>query len=346
MGNILAQSGLASVGLFDDNNETTIALWRPHKDLGEVMISIGGENLIDLVDDGSSTGAPSYIAHPGGGPFNVATAAALQGAPTTYISPISTDRFGDMLGERLASTGAALGGPRVLQPTSLAVISLIDGIPSYGFYRDGTAERQVTSLSLDEAMPKNTNIFQLGGLALVDGEDAAVWETFASSCKDRGVLVSLDPNVRPSLIDDPVTYRSRIKRMMANTDILKLSDEDMFWLYDSEDFDAAKAQCLADSGAALTVITKGGDGADVLCRDVSLSIEAASIEVMADTVGAGDTFMASILAWLTTQHIITRDKLSSLSETELRVCLERAAKAAAINCTRHGCKPPTAAELD
>ena len=111
----------------------------------------------------------------------------------TYLTPISTDSLGDLLVERLEESNVTISAPRVVQPTSLAVVSLDgNGVPSYAFHRNGTAERQVSFEGLAKAMPSDTTILHVGGLALIDGDDANAWEAFFYDCADRGILTSLD----------------------------------------------------------------------------------------------------------------------------------------------------------
>ena len=113
------------------------------------MISIGGENLIDLVSGAAAAdGLPQYVANPGGSPFNVAMASGRQGQKVAYLTPVSEDALGALLAERLVESKVTLAAGRVPHPTSLAVVSITDGIPSYAFHRNGTAERQVTKQAL------------------------------------------------------------------------------------------------------------------------------------------------------------------------------------------------------
>src|SRR6056300_673662 len=109
-------------------------------------------------------------------------------------------------------------------------------------------------------MAKDTILFKVGARGLIEGGDAKAWEDKFVHWHRSGRLTSLDPNVRPSLISDADGYRRRIRSMMGSADILKLSDEDLLWLYPEHDFEAACLACFADSKAALTVSTKGADG--------------------------------------------------------------------------------------
>ena len=310
------------------------------------MIAIGGENLIDFVNSSVHSGLPAYTAYPGGSPYNVAMAAALQGAKTAYLTPISTDRLGDLLADKLAACGVHLTGGRSDKPTSLAVVSLQDGIPSYGFYCNDTAERQVTAPFLEAVMPKDTILFHVGSLGLIEGGDAKAWEDkfvhWHRSCR----LTSLDPNVRPSLVSDADGYRRRIRSMMGSADILKLSDEDLLWLYPEHGFEAACQACFADSKAALNVITKGADGVVAKSGAHMISLPAFPASKFVDTVGAGDTFMASLLVWVLEQGVTRRKDIENLTQNQLENALKRAAIAAALNCQKQGCQPPSARDID
>ena len=314
------------------------------------MISIGGENLIDLVSgDADALGLPRYVANPGGSPYNVAIAAARQGQEVAYLTPVSEDALGVLLAERLADSKVTLAAPRVPHPTSLAVVSITDGIPSYAFHRNATAERQISLSSLARDMPAATQLFHVGSLALIDGDDADAWEAFFAGCQDRSIITSLDPNVRPGLIINPDDYRARIRRMMRHADIFKLSDEDLLWLYPDRPLDAALADCRADCDAVLFILTLGGDGSRLFLGDkqsgIAMTAAAPAIDDLADTVGAGDTYMASILCWILENDVLSRAALAGIDETALAGAAARAGEAAAINCRRSGCNPPWREEL-
>ena len=310
------------------------------------MISIGGENLIDLVSgDPAANGLPQYVANPGGSPFNVAMAAGRQGQPVAYLTPISEDALGDLLADRLVESRVSLAAARVAHPTSLAVVSISDGIPSYAFHRNGTAERQVTKQNLHRDMPAETQLFHVGSLGLIDGDDADTWEEFFRDCQSRGIMTSLDPNVRAGLISDSDNYVARLRRMMRHADIFKLSDEDLAWLYPDRPLEVALSDCRADCDAVLFILTLGADGSRVFLRDIEMKAEAPHIDNLADTVGAGDTYMASILCWVLENGLASREALGNADEEALHRATCRAADAAAINCGRSGCNPPWREEL-
>lgn len=305
------------------------------------VICVGGENLIDHV---TRDGDVSALA--GGSPFNVAMALGRQQANVHYLTPISTDEWGDLLADTLVSSGVKLAGGRVDAPTTIARVTVTNGIPSYVFERDGTAERRITAASLSSAMPSETRALHTGSLALTDGADADAWEETCKAAYAAGTLVSLDPNVRLSVITDIDAYRARIFRMMKSVHVLKLSDEDLEGLCPDMPQDKALDHVKAQSSAALVVMTKGPDGAIAMRSDVSVDIPAPPVPGLVDTVGAGDTFMATLLAGLARISVLSADALTVLNAEQVEALIRRAGMAAALNCSRAGCNPPTLAELD
>ncbi len=307
------------------------------------MLFVGGENLIDLVQLDQQDGLPLYQAIPGGSPFNVAIAAGRQGLQTGYLTPISTDKSGDLLAARLDQAGVVLAGGRHPAPSSLAMVTLTNGVPSYSFYRDGTAERQISEDRLTAALTTDARLFHIGSLALAGGADADVWEALSARCKQAGIAVSLDPNVRAGLIADPDSYRARLARMMQLADIIKLSDEDLTWIYPDQSEQDALAQLVKDSGASVLVLTRGENGASLFHDGQWHDEPVAPMDELKDTVGAGDTFMATMLVWLVQNGAI--GQLAGLSLGDKLAMVRRAAQAAAINCSRQGCNPPFADEM-
>ncbi len=304
-------------------------------------IAVGGENLIDYVNrEGVAT------AHPGGSPYNVAMALGRLGADVTYISPISDDHWGDLLAETLVEANVVLSGGRRRQPTTMARVTIAHGIPSYSFERDGTAERAVTAASLRAALPADAGAIHTGSLTLTDGADAEAWERFCAACFDAGVLVSLDPNVRVSVISDIAGYRARIGRMGEHAHLIKLSDEDLAALFPGLLPEAAIAALRDAAPARLVVLTRGGDGMSAWLDDQRIDMPAETIPRLVDTVGAGDTFTAALLAGLAELGALSPKGLETLTRDRLHTLLRRANAAAALNCARAGCNPPTLTELE
>ena len=305
------------------------------------LIAVGGENLIDYVNrEGVAT------AFPGGSPFNVAMALGRQGADVAYLSPVSTDEWGEMLSGTLIASGVTLTGPRRSDPTTMARVTVTDGIPTYSFERTGTAERMVTVESLREALPENAAAVHTGSLTLTGGADAEVWETFLAGCYHAGRIVSLDPNVRLSVVRDVEGYRARLLRMCERAHVLKLSDEDLEALLPDRSQGAAIADLLALTSARLVVLTLGSAGVRAWHGDTAVALPAAPVDDLADTVGAGDTFTATLLAGLEARGLLSPQGLERLDRDGLVALLQRALTAAALNCAREGCDPPTRSEIE
>ena len=304
-------------------------------------IAVGGENLIDQV---STEG--HVVSHPGGSPFNVAVAIARQGANIRYVSPISTDHWGDMLAARLDEAGVTLTGGRNDRPTTMARVTVKAGIPSYLFERDGTAERAVDVPFLATAIGDGVDALHTGSLTLIDGPDADAWEATLADAYQRGLLVSLDPNVRLSIIADPKSYRDRIDRMIRAVHLLKLSDEDLAGLFPGDDEATALDHLRDTTSAQLIVLTRGEKGARAWLGDTRIDVPAPPVNPLVDTVGAGDTFMANMLVALGEGGFLVPDKLRRMQPDAAHRVLERAARAAALNCQRAGCNPPTKDEMD
>lgn len=308
------------------------------------MITVGGENLIDYVQTGLAGELPIFTAIPGGSCFNVAIAIARQNQPVTYATPISNDSLGTILADRLITDGVILSAPRSDAPTSLAVVSLLDGQPSYQFYRTETAERQISVRHLHSAIRKSTTIFHIGSLSLIEGEDASLWESKYQKLNRQGVITSLDPNVRPVAVNDKAPYIERLKRMSKHTCVLKLSDEDLAYLIPDTPLQDAFAKFCANSSAQLLILTKGADGAIVRTPSQQLEVRAVAAEPLQDTVGAGDTFMGTILVELY-RRSLSAQHIAQLPSEELQKIVRRAATAAAINCKSSGCNPPYEKDL-
>ena len=196
------------------------------------------------------------------------------------------------------------GGRRHPAPSSLAMVTLTNGVPSYSFYREGTAERQISEDRLTAALTTDAQLFHIGSLALAGGADAEVWARFPN-VQQKGIAVSLDPNVRAGLIADPDGYRTRLARMMQLADIIKLSDEDLMWIYPDQSEQDALDQLVKASGASVLVLTRGAQGASLFHDGDWHDEPVAPMEQLQDTVGAGDTFMATMLVWLVQNKAVT-----------------------------------------
>ena len=307
------------------------------------MIICAGENLIDVIEQPVAAGARAFAAHVGGSPYNCSRAIARLGGQAGYLGAISTDSFGAQVLDTLTEDGVRFFGPRVTQPTTLAMVTVTHGQPDYRFYRGDTAERQITPETLRAALPPGMQALHMSSIALVEGPDADAWaDVFCTS----DVFTSLDPNVR-ALIAEPnrTAYAARLERMARAAHLIRLSDEDATWWFPG----LTPAGCL-DRLAALApqavIVLTQGPGA-VLCHHTAGRFEVIppAPPVLVDTVGAGDTLMAALLVGLSKRGALSGAGLRALPLGQVRQVVSDATRAAALTCARAGCNPPHAPEV-
>ena len=300
------------------------------------MILCAGESLIDMVpQDGL------FRPLPGGSVWNTALALGRLGAPVGYLWPISRDPFGDMLLRPLAEAAVDTGlCPRSDRPTTLAFVTLTGGEARYSFYDEGSAGRMLSDADLPPLPPGLKALF-IGGISLVPDPCGAAIETLATRAAAQGIPVMLDPNIRPFFVADETAYRARLDRLIALASIVKLSADDLAWLWpETEPQDAARA--ILDRGPHLVLQTGGAAGAHGHTAAHSIPAPAIRVEV-ADTIGAGDTFNAGMLDALHRAGAL--GTLAALDEPTLAAALTHAARAAAVTVSRPGADPPWLREL-
>lgn len=309
-----------------------------------------GEVLIDLTQTGTDEkGVPQFAAFPGGAPANVAVAASRLGAETGFIGKIGRDAFGTQLRETLekdhVDTACLFESENV--PTTLAIVSVDDrGERSFSFYRDPGADTQLTeeeaAAFLNDSLPF---VLHFGSLSLTTEPSRNAALTAVESARRKGVLISYDPNYRAALWSSEEEAVLWMKKPLAMVDILKISDEELVLLTDTDDLEEG-SRMLRDYGISLIMITLGskgvfyrlhrGDEADDLCG----LVPAEQVSVC-DTNGAGDTFLGAVLSRFADRGSLPVDR-RQLEET-----LAFANRAAALTCSRAGAIPamPMAEEL-
>lgn len=303
------------------------------------MIVVCGEALIDLVVEADGRLRPA----PGGGPFNTARAIARLGAPVAFLGRLSTDEFGRGLCTLLEEDGVDTSlVSRGDEPTTLAIARLDAGRAArYDFYHVGTSAPNLGPAMVPAKLGHDVDAVHVGSLGLVlEPMASTLFELMRRESARR--VVMLDPNVRPVLISNADAYRSRLESAMALGAIVKASQEDVRWLYPGVDLEPAASRMLA-AGARLVVITLGVEGAAGFTRRGGTRVRAPSVDVV-DTIGAGDTFGAALLAWLHERGLLARDL--SLEEPELESALEFACRAASFTCGRAGADPPRRDQLE
>jgi len=307
------------------------------------MILSCGEALIDMLPRTSTEGEACFAPYAGGAVFNTAIALGRLGAPSAFFSGVSTDMLGEILAETLAASKVDTGYlARSDRPTTVAFVKLVNGQATYAFYDEGTAGRMLSPADLPVLGAEVSTLF-LGGISLVNDPAAGTYE--ALQAREAGTRVTmLDPNIRPGFIAGKETaYRARIERMIALADLVKLSDEDLHWLEGPGD-PGALARGLLARGPKAVFITEGAKGARAVTATQDRFIAATPVTV-ADTVGAGDTFNAGVLAALHRAGALTKARVAALTAEELDAALTLGTRAAAVTVSRAGANPPWAEEL-
>jgi fructokinase len=303
-----------------------------------------GEALVDIVRpaaratrNGNGNGKGSAV--PGGFAANVAVGLARLGVPTELVARFGTDQYGDLLGAHLFGNGVQLA-PGTVDPgfrTSTATATLdAAGVATYQF--DMTWEPPALSLS------RGCPAIHTGSIAIMLQPGATAIHEFLQSVSTQPVTVTLDPNARPTINPDPVATWAAVRTLAGLSDLVKLSNEDCEFLRPGASPDEIAAEFLTVDRTQCVVITLGADGALGISRDARVEVPAPAIEVV-DTVGAGDSFMAALIAGLKARGLLGGTRLAGLTADDLQDVVDYAVKAAAITCTRFGADPPTAAEL-
>jgi fructokinase len=304
-------------------------------------ILVAGYALVDLVPHPRE--ADSFFAALGGSPFNTALALGRLGAPTAFAGCISTDIHGERLVAALRAARVDVSHVvRCAAPTPLALVTTGAGAegPRYSFYLRGTAFEEQTVL------PRNWRQdaihLHVGSTSALAGDSAD--SMLAALGEAQGVLsTSFDPNIRPALLPPRETVVGRVLACVARASIVKASEEDVAWLYPGRD-PVESAAGWACMGPRLVILTRGAAGATAFFCDARIATAALDVDVV-DTVGAGDTFMAGLLAALHADGALGRGKLVPTPDKVDR-WLAFAAAAAAFCCTRAGADPPTREELE
>jgi len=293
------------------------------------QVLVVGEALMDLIPIAAGTISEMV----GGGPCNSAKALARLGFSTTFIGGISSDSYGEAIEKELLDSGVILDFVhRSDLPTALAIATINEaGLASYEFKLDSTVSFNFHSSWLPK---EDAEVIHIGSVATLLEPGASELHKWLS---DKSATVVFDPNVRPSIQGDREVYRNSVERWIDLAKIVKLSEDDLTWLYKSLEGEVI-ANWLS-RGTEIVVVTRAERGLSAFTKEGRIDCPAAKAKLV-DSVGAGDTIGAVIVEGL------LKYGLDGLKTDLLMKVLERAARAAGITCSRAGANPPWKEELD
>lgn len=306
------------------------------------MILCCGEALIDMLPRTGTDGAAVFEPHAGGAVFNTAIALGRLGVPTAFFTGLSSDFFGAQLTAALIASQVDVSRVRFSpRPSTLAFVRLSDGHASYAFFDENSAGRMLDISDLP-VLGTETKALHFSCISLIPEPCGSTYEALMAREQAHRVIM-LDPNIRAAFVPDKEKHLARMRRMIGMADIVKLSDEDLAWFGEAGTHDEIARRWL-ELGPRLVVITAGAKGASGWTRSGRVSVASPRVEVV-DTVGAGDTFNAGILASLFDQGLLDKAAVAALTPAQVEAALSLAASAAAVTVSRAGANPPWREEL-
>lgn len=307
------------------------------------MFVVCGEALMDVYVHESTPTGLLLDARVGGSPFNVAVGLARLGQPVQFLAGLSQDVPGERLMQSLQDEG--VGTALVVRspaPTTLSVVTVgRTGVPSYAFHGHGAADRMLDAAALP-ALPAEARVLQFGSYTMVVDPVGRALRGLAARERERR-LVTYDPNVRLNVEPDIGRWRAVVQEMAALAHVVKVSDEDLGLLYPDESPAQAATRWL-DAGVRLVVVTRGAAGSEAWNRHGHATAQSLLVDVV-DTVGAGDTFQAALLAWLAEHDALSAERLDALDVQQMAALLRFGARAASITCARRGADMPRRGEV-
>ena len=311
-----------------------------------MTILVCGEALYDVFLGAATPGGVALEARRGGSAFNVAIGLARMGAPAGLFAGVGTDALGEGLSQALAREGVETGFlRRKALRTTLALVALgEDGGARYAFYGEGAADRALTERDLPAL--NGVGALMFGCLSLLAEPTGSTYLALARRAREQAAppLITLDPNIRATVEPDMARWRARVDAFAAEADVVKVSAEDLAALH-PELTEAEAAARWRAMGVGLAVVTRGPEGAVAYGRFGAVAIPAQAAAV-ADTVGAGDSFLAALVAHLAETGGLRPERLATLGASEAEAALRFAVRAAALTCGRRGADLPRRADLD
>lgn len=293
-----------------------------------------GELLIDFTENGTSAqGNPILEVNPGGAPCNVLAMLQKLGKQTAFIGKVGDDMFGRQLTEAVSSVGVdtrALLVDKEVHTTLAFVHTYPDGDRDFSFYRNPGADMMLTKEDVDEDLIRSSRIFHFGTLSSTHKGVREATRYAIDVAKEAGDLISFDPNLRPPLWSSLDDAKKEIEYGLGKCDILKISDNEVEFLFDTTDYDLGAKLLKEKYNIPLILITLGPDGSRAYYKDMRVEVAPFLQDNTIETTGAGDTFCASSL------NYVLEHGLDHLTEENLKELLTFANAAASLITTKKG----------
>lgn len=293
-----------------------------------------GELLVDFTENGiSEQGNPMLEANPGGAPCNVLSMLQNLGKRTAFIGKVGADAFGRMLIQAVKDQGINTDNlvmDEVVHTTLAFVHTEEDGDRSFSFYRNPGADMMLKWDEVKQEILTDTKIFHFGTLSMTEEQIEIVTKKAIQKAKDKGAVISFDPNLRPPLWKNLEEAKRQMWYGMSQCDILKISDDEIEFLTGTADIDQGVERIMEQSHPTLICATMGKHGSKAYYNGKSVFCKPFLREDTMETTGAGDTFMACVL------NAVLEKGIDSLTEDDLLEMLEFANAAASIITTRKG----------
>ena len=305
------------------------------------MILCSGENLIDFVP--VSENSEVFKACVGGSPLNTAIGLGAMNTPVYFFSRISNDFFGKKIISFLKKNHVKTNLiQKTSDKTTLGFISNRKK-PEFSFYANQTADRNLSHYSFKTSILKKIELAHFSSISLVLKPGSETYFKMIKNLKNT-CLISIDPNIRGSLIINKKNYLKRFNQFLKFADIIKLSDEDFSYIKNNNNPDKIIPNWIKKHNILFVIYTMGERGSILYTPKFSIRIKPIKVKV-ADTVGAGDIYQAGVINYLYKKKYLSKNKLINITKSQWEECLKFATKAAAINCTKEGCYPPRENEI-
>lgn len=312
-----------------------------------MTIAVLGEAIIDLIMSPQG----HYHPHLGGSPYNVTVGLARQNEVVSYLSPLSSDSFGDALHSKLLMEGVHIPmTTRSPRPTSIALITTnAENEPAYRLYREGIADKDFSISDIKSQLPSDLTLMHTGSLAITPSQLPKIRELLRIM-QQLAIPVSLDINVRLGASVDVDTYLAGIRSLLPFADIVKASAEDLAPFRLAADAMHAAEIAFQEQGKGILVLTQGAGETVLFTGNKTFKQKPPIVTDIQDTIGAGDSFYAAFLACFRRRglcHLAAiHNPADYIGDSALMDSLRYANAAAAINLSRSGCSPPTQAQVE